>query len=63
VAFVYIELTSLGDFGPFGLLLIPPLFVLGSVLLALAVKQFRVKGAALTKQEPLSQVQQVHEHN
>jgi DNA-binding PadR family transcriptional regulator len=63
VAFVYIELTSLGDFGPFGLLLIPPLFVLGSVLLALAVKQLRVKGAALAKQEPLSQVQQVHEHN
>jgi uncharacterized membrane protein len=63
VAFVYIELTSLGDFGPFGLLLIPPLFVLGSVLLALAVKQFRVKGAALTKQEPLSPVQEVHEHN
>jgi hypothetical protein len=63
VVFVCIELTSLGGLGPFGILLIPPLFVLGSVLLALAVKHYRVKGAALAKQEPLSQVQQVHEHN
>jgi len=62
VMFVYIEFTSLGNFGPFGLLLILPLFVLGSVLFALAVKQFRLKGAALAKEEPLSQVQQVHEH-
>jgi hypothetical protein len=63
VVFVCLELTSLGGFGPFGILLIPPLFVLGTVLLALAVKHYRVKGAVLAKQEPLSQVQQVHEHN
>jgi hypothetical protein len=33
------------------------------VLFGLAVKHYWVKGAALAKQEPLSQVQQVHEHN
>lgn len=63
VVFACIELTLLGGFGPFGILLIPLLFVPGSVLFALAVKHYRVKGAALAKQEPLSQVQQVHEHN
>jgi len=57
LVFVGVELTSLGGFG---ILVIPPLFVLGSVWLALAVNRSRVKGAALAKQEPLSQVQQVH---
>lgn len=63
VAFVCIELTLIGGFGPFGILLIPLLFVPGSVLFALAVKHYRLKGAALAKQELLSPVQQVHKHN
>jgi DNA-binding PadR family transcriptional regulator len=63
VVFSCIELTLIGGFGPFGILLIPLLFVPGSVLFALAVKHYRLRGAALAKQEPFSPVQQVHKHN
>jgi DNA-binding PadR family transcriptional regulator len=66
VAFVCTELLPprlIGGIVPVSILVLPPLFVLGSVLLALAVKHYRLKGAALAKQESLSPVQQVHEHN
>ncbi len=66
VVFVCIEFLPprlIGGIVPVWILVLPPLFLLGSTMVALAVKHYRVKGAALAKQEPLSQVQQVHEHN
>lgn len=67
--FVFIELLPelLPLHFPFGLLfvarmlMLPPLFVLGSMMFAHAVKEQRLKVADFLKQEPLQQVQQVHE--
>src|SRR6266516_4392820 len=60
VVFVCIEFLPprlIGGIVPVWILVLPPLFLLGSTMVALAVKHYRVKGAALAKQEPLSQVQ------